>query len=74
MHAYVLWKPPLEGLIKINVDGAFNADNFVGASGAVARNDGRVLLGAISHWYPSLSNALHTKAQACSCRDGIRRS
>jgi predicted amidohydrolase len=42
----VHWKPPPEGLIKLNVDGSFLADGFrLGAGGILRGHDGKWIAG-----------------------------
>jgi hypothetical protein len=63
------WKPPDAGIIKINVDGAFNAYAQEGTSGIARANDGRFII-ASAHWYPNVASALIMEAVAA--RDGAR--
>ena len=63
------WARPLEGVMKINVDGAFKTEMRQGGWGAVIRNEGEVVkagAGNISHTMDSLH------AEMIAAREGIR--
>lgn len=64
------WLLPPEGWMKINTDGAFDAREMTGATGAVVRGPDGVFLVAGSRWLPSVASALMAEAEAC--RDGVR--
>jgi hypothetical protein len=56
--------------MKINDDGAFNAQAREGASGIIARaNDGMFIM-ASAHWYPNAASELIMEAVVA--RDGAR--
>ena len=42
------WKPPVAGMVKINVDGALSRDGATGASAAICRDDEGRFLGSSS--------------------------
>ena len=54
------WRPPDDGLVKINVDRAFNASAFEGATGAIA---------AETNWYPHAATTLAMEANVA--RNGL---
>ena len=58
------WKRPPCNTLKVNVDGAFAADNNSGAIGAVARDDAGVFLMAVSRRLPAVASALAAEAEA----------
>ncbi|TVU10399.1 hypothetical protein EJB05_43925, partial [Eragrostis curvula] len=65
----VRWKPPDASYVKVNTDGAFDANTSTGASGAVVRDShGRVLC-AGARWYDNLPDVL--TIEAIAARDGL---
>ncbi|XP_039811597.1 uncharacterized protein LOC120674488 [Panicum virgatum] len=58
------WKRPPCNTLKVNVDGAFAADNNSGAIGAVARDDAGMFLMAVSRRLPVVASALAAEAEA----------
>ena len=57
------WKPPEEGWIKCNSDGAFYSDGS-GATGAVLCDHHGCFKGGSARWYATCMEAL-------ACRDGL---
>lgn len=51
-----IWSLPPEGSVKINSDGAFDAREMTGATGAIARGPGGVFLVEGSRWLPSVAS------------------
>ncbi|KAF8701432.1 hypothetical protein HU200_033597 [Digitaria exilis] len=64
------WRPPPEGMMKLNCDGGFYAKNMTGSTSAVLRSSEGSFLGAVMRGIPSMSSALVAEAEAC--RDGLR--
>ncbi|CAL4887822.1 unnamed protein product [Urochloa decumbens] len=64
----VSWKPPREGWIKCNFDGAHYQDGS-GVTGAVLRDHEGEFRHASARWYASGTDALTMEARAC--RDGL---
>jgi ribonuclease HI len=59
------WRPPDQGWIKVNADGAMIQASGHGGGGVVARDhDGRFLAGS-SHFFPSLLDPEHAELLAC---------
>jgi ribonuclease HI len=63
------WKPPVEGPLKVNTDGAFNVDHGNEGTGAVIRNWKDEMLQAQAKWYDHIEDALW--AEALAMQDGI---
>jgi ribonuclease HI len=64
------WKKPAPGILKINVDAGFDAEQRQGTSGLVIRDhDGRFILGQ-ALWYEDAASPMVMEAQAI--RDGVR--
>lgn len=66
----VRWKPPDQGALKINNDGAFDSDSCTGATGAVLRCSNGSCLASSARWLGSVGSALLAEAEAL--RDGLR--
>jgi hypothetical protein len=58
------WQGPINGVIKINMDGAVNAQEAVGGSGGVARDAVGLFMGAWCKNYPGIVDPLTTEALA----------
>jgi hypothetical protein len=58
------WQGPINGVIKINMDGAVNAQEAVGGSGGVARDVVGLFMGAWCKAYPGIVDPLTTEALA----------
>jgi hypothetical protein len=63
------WQSPPTDSLKINVDGAFIAEENSGAVGAVARNVNREFFLAMSRRLPVVATALASEAEAL--REGV---
>ena len=63
------WKPPEEGTLKINMDGAFLHESCTGATGVVLRGSDDRFRAALARWMNSVGSTLLVEAQAL--RDGI---
>jgi ribonuclease HI len=64
------WKPPEEGILKLNVDASFSNSLGEGATGLVLRNHAGVLVRGQAIWYEHAANALVMEALAF--RDGVK--
>ena len=63
------WKPPDEGWIKINVDGAFDNNTCQGGLGIIIRDHlGKVLLSA---WFYLSSGRDAEEMEALACKEGL---
>ena len=62
-----VWKKPETGVLKINVDASFYADNFTGASGVIKRDDRGKFLRAITHLIPHVASVESTILWQLSC-------
>ena len=51
-----LWKKPVHGMIKINVDAAFQSETLSGASGAVARDERGDFVAAACWFLPNITD------------------
>ena len=51
-----VWKKPEVGVVKINVDASFLADNLSGSCGVIARNDQGQFLGTTTQLIPYVPN------------------
>ena len=60
-----MWKAPLIGLVKINVDGGLSIDTLAGAMAAVCRNHNGMLLGSSALAIPGVLNPAVLEAIAC---------
>ncbi|KAK1650518.1 hypothetical protein QYE76_068323 [Lolium multiflorum] len=58
------WKPPDEGVIKVNTDGSFFAASNLGGWGYVIRDCNGAVLGVAADRIDNASDALHTEAIA----------
>jgi hypothetical protein len=58
------WRPPEEGSLKINVDGAYLQESNTGATGAVLRDSNGIFMAASARWMDSLGSALLAEAEA----------
>ncbi|TVU18379.1 hypothetical protein EJB05_34470, partial [Eragrostis curvula] len=63
------WKPPDQGWVKVNTDGAFGIASATGASGAVLRDELGVLLAAEGRWLKHMADPLTVEAMAA--RNGL---
>jgi ribonuclease HI len=64
------WKPPAEGYLKINVDGAFDAISGRAGIGVVIRNStGGV---GLSAWKAILHARDAEEVEAMACREGLQ--
>nr|CAB3463968.1 unnamed protein product [Digitaria exilis] len=64
------WDPPVEGWVKINSDGSFDATNGHGAGAAVLRDHQGKVLAAQSRWYGPMLEVLVAEARAA--QDGLQ--
>jgi ribonuclease HI len=64
------WRCPPDGVVKVNCDGGFRADEMMGSAGAVVRNSDGSFIGASARWMPSVSSVLVAEAEAC--KEGLR--
>lgn len=62
-----VWKKPEVGVVKINVDASFLADNFSGSCGVIARNDQGQFLGATTQLIPHVSTIEEAEMIAIRC-------
>lgn len=60
-----MWKAPLIGLVKINVDGGLSIDTLAGAMTAVCRNHNGMFLGSSALAIPGVLNPAVLEAIAC---------
>jgi ribonuclease HI len=59
------WRPPMQGWVKVNTDGAMVKSSDTGGGGVVVRDhDGRFLAGSC-HFFPSLSSPEEAELRAC---------
>jgi len=58
------WQRPSNGVIKLNIDGAINAQDTIAGSGGVARDAAGVFLGAWCNAYPGIVGPLISEALA----------
>jgi hypothetical protein len=58
------WAPPQEGILKINTDGAFWAENHTGGWGFTIRNEQGMLMAAGAGQLEHVSDALHSEGLA----------
>ncbi|VAH35038.1 hypothetical protein VPH35_022734 [Triticum aestivum] len=65
------WKPPPEGNLKINIDGAFIEASKIGGWGFTLRNDQGVLLAAGAGKLKHVSDTLHAEALALELATNI---
>jgi ribonuclease HI len=63
------WKKPPEGWIKLNVDAAFSANYFTGATGAVLRDEQGMFIAGSCCGIPCIADAATAEARAL--RDGL---
>jgi ribonuclease HI len=61
---------PEPGVLKINVDGAFDRNSHTGAAGAVLRDNNGAFRAALARFLDSVGSALLAEAE--SLRDGVR--
>ena len=59
------WKPPEEGWVKVNVDGAISKIGEYGGAGVVFRNHEGTLMGSACHFLPMCKDPAIAKLQAC---------
>jgi ribonuclease HI len=64
------WKPPSEGVVKLNVDAGFSKSSGEGTTGLVMRDHAGDLVRGQAVWYAHAANALIMEAIAV--RDGVR--
>ncbi|KAK1684139.1 hypothetical protein QYE76_044987 [Lolium multiflorum] len=64
------WKPPSEGVVKLNVDAGFSESSGEGMTGLVMRDHTGDLVRGQAVWYARAANALIMEAMAV--RDGVR--
>jgi ribonuclease HI len=62
------WQSPPEGIVKVNVDAAFNSDSQLGATGVVIRGDRDQFIAASCKWITDIPDVL--TAEAYACREG----
>jgi ribonuclease HI len=63
------WQRPIAGVVKINVDGAFNSQENVAGSGGVAREGAGIFRGAWCKAYPGIVDPL--VAETLALRDAV---
>jgi ribonuclease HI len=59
------WQSPPEGIVKVNVDAAFNSDSQLGATGVVIRGDRDQFIAASCKWITDIPDVLTAEAYAC---------
>ncbi|CAL4932085.1 unnamed protein product [Urochloa decumbens] len=64
------WERPPVGSLKLNIDGAFDAESFSGATGAVIRNSTGSFVAAAGRRLNSVASVLMAEAEAL--RDGVK--
>jgi hypothetical protein len=67
-NKFLKWQSPPEGIVKVNVDAAFNSDSQLGATGVVIRGDQAQFIAASCKWITDISDVL--TAEAYACREG----
>ena len=60
------WRPPTQGMVKINCDGATFRDQKKSGIGVVIRDNNGMVLGSMSKQLPQLYSALEVEAMAAS--------
>ena len=59
------WKPPVAGMVKINVDRGLSRDGATAASAAVCRDNEGQFLGSSSMVFPGVTDPAYLEALAC---------
>ncbi|KAL3729843.1 hypothetical protein ACJRO7_026916 [Eucalyptus globulus] len=62
-HPNTTWIPPVQGMMKVNIDGAFPTAGYLGAISSISRDHTGRLLGGFTKSVPA-SSALETEIQA----------
>jgi hypothetical protein len=65
----ITWSKPLANSVKLNVDAAFNANNNIGASDVIIRNNHGVFIADSSTSIPQVASA--TMAEAMTMLHGL---
>jgi hypothetical protein len=64
------WCKPAEGIIKLNVDGSFDAATGVGGAGMVLRDEEGAVIFTACRYLPSCASPL--EAELAACYDGVQ--
>lgn len=64
------WKPPEQGWVKVNVDGAMSKSGRGGGGGVVFRDAAGAFRGAVSNFFPEISKA--ETAELLACRRAVQ--
>ena len=62
-----VWKKPVVGAVKINVDASFHADRFTGSCGVIACDGHGKFLGAATHLLPHVASIEVAELIAIRC-------
>jgi ribonuclease HI len=66
-----LWSKPPSGMVKLNVDGSFNAARSNGGCGMILRDDNGAIVFSACEYLNHCANPL--EAELVACREGIRK-